>query len=399
MPGVGFAVMLVFIQIGLFLDLLDSASIIIERLGADLWVTARNTPNVDFATTFPEGYVQRVRSVPGVGRADNLIVWFAQVPLPSGASEQVLYYAREDFEAWDFPWQIDEGGRDDLRRGRYVFLDVSAEKRFGPFAVGDYREFQGVRLKVIGRTREALSFTTTPLAFLGYRMGQALAPDELRNRTTYIVIKLTPGAVVLLAQPPIVLPSDTSAVVAFFGEGPGAITSRTLEKHRRGKCHHIQNTQATHVDPHARAGGLEHRVDRRGRPSDHPAGDDDATPGAVLDHLAEEQPGCGHQPRPASSTGARRVKEDASEGGHIVQRVGLDVLEVHPPSLDQVGMETLAMPAGSVLPGGDGPLIEAEGGDDRLRRAAVAEQSQHDVYQVGRHLPILTWPIISLILS
>lgn len=95
----------------------------------------------------------------------------------------------------------------------------------------------------------------------------------------------------------------------------------------------------------------------------------------------------------------RRVKEDASEGGHIVQRVGLDVLEVHPPSLDQVGMETLAMPAGSVLPGGDGPLIEAEGGDDRLRRAAVAEQSQHDVYQVGRHLPILTWPIISLILS
>jgi len=263
--GVGSAVMLVFIQIGLFLGLLDSASIIIERLGADLWVTARNTPNVDFATTFPEGYVQRVRSVPGVGRADNLIVWFAQVPLPSGASEQVLYYAREDFEAWDFPWQIDEGGRDDLRRGRYVFLDVSAEKRFGPFAVGDYREFQGVRLKVIGRTREALSFTTTPLAFLGYRMRQALAPDELRHRTTYIVIKLTPGAVVLLAQPPIVLPSDTSVVIALFGEGPGAITSRTLEKHRRGKCHHIQNTQATHVDPHARAGGLEHRVDRRGR--------------------------------------------------------------------------------------------------------------------------------------
>jgi len=100
----------------------------------------------------------------------------------------------EDFEDWDFPWRIEEGDRDDLRRGRYVFLDASAEKRFGPFAVGDYREFQGVRLKVIGRTREALSFTTTPLAFLDYRMGQALAPDDLRNRTTYIVIKLAPGA-------------------------------------------------------------------------------------------------------------------------------------------------------------------------------------------------------------
>ena len=35
----------------------------------------------------------------------------------------------------------------DLRRGRYVMLDASAERRFGPFAVGDYREFQGRRLK------------------------------------------------------------------------------------------------------------------------------------------------------------------------------------------------------------------------------------------------------------
>ena len=77
--GVGFAAALVLVQVGLFFGLLENASITIDRLDADLWVTARNTPNVDFGNPFPETYVQRVRSMPGVARADNLIVWYAIV--------------------------------------------------------------------------------------------------------------------------------------------------------------------------------------------------------------------------------------------------------------------------------------------------------------------------------
>ncbi len=192
--GVAFAVMLVVVQVGIFLGMLESASITIEQLEADLWVTARNTPNIDFANTFPELYVHRVRSVPGVLRADNLIVWFVTVALPSGAKEATIVYALEDFPRWKFPWRVISGDPLDLRRGRYVFLDDSAAKRFGPFAVGDYREFLGLRLKIIGRTREARSFTTNPIAFLDYRVAQALAPLDLRQRTTYILVKLAPGA-------------------------------------------------------------------------------------------------------------------------------------------------------------------------------------------------------------
>ena len=192
--GVGFSAALVLIQVGLFFGLLENASITIDRLSADLWVTARNTPNVDFGNPFPETYVQRVRSVPGVARADNLIVWYAIVALPTGAKESVIYYGLEDFAAWRFPWDIESGDPADLRRGRYVMLDASAERRFGPFQVGDYREFQGRRLKIIGRTRQALSFTTSPVAFLDYRLAQSLSPDELGGRTTFIVVRLEPGA-------------------------------------------------------------------------------------------------------------------------------------------------------------------------------------------------------------
>jgi putative ABC transport system permease protein len=192
--GVGFAAALVLVQVGLFFGLLENASITIDRLDADLWITARNTPNVDFGNPFPQSYVQRVRSIPGVARADNLIVWFAIVALPSGAKESVVYYGLEDFPAWHFPWNLESGNPADLRRGRYVLLDTSAQRRFGPFRVGDYREFSGHRLKIIGRTRQALSFTTSPIAFLDYHLAQSLSPYELADRTTFIVARLQPGA-------------------------------------------------------------------------------------------------------------------------------------------------------------------------------------------------------------
>jgi putative ABC transport system permease protein len=192
--GVAFAVTLVFVQVGLFQGLLDNSTVTIEHLDADLWVTSRNTPNIDFAHTFPESYVDRVRSVPGVAAADNLIVWFMTVALPSGAQEGTLVYALEDFARWKMPWNVVEGNLADLRRGRYLFLDDSARKRFGPFHAGDYREVLDTRMKIIGRTRDALSFSTTPVAFMDYRRAQALSPDQLLGRTTYVLIKLAPGA-------------------------------------------------------------------------------------------------------------------------------------------------------------------------------------------------------------
>ena len=192
--GVAFAVTLVFVQVGLFLGLMSNASLTIEQIDADLWVTSHNTPNVDFAHSFPETYVKRVRSISGVQRADNLIVWFMNVNLPNGAVEGTEVYALEDFTVWNFPQNLVEGDLSDLRRGPYMVLDDSAKKRWGEFGVNDYREVLGRRLKIIGRTVDAKSFTTTPLTFMDLRLAQSLNEGELRGNTTYILVKLAPGA-------------------------------------------------------------------------------------------------------------------------------------------------------------------------------------------------------------
>jgi putative ABC transport system permease protein len=198
--GVAFAVTLVFVQAGLFLGLLSNAVVTIEQLPADLWVTSRNTPNVDFARLFPENLVQRVRSVPGVERADNLMVMFLQVALPSGSQETTVTYALENFAAWSFPWSIIEGNPADLRRGPFLFLDDSARKRFGPFAIGDRREVQGRRMTIIGRTQGAYSFTTTPISFMAYEQAQSMFDETSYGKTSYILVKARAGADIAAIQ-------------------------------------------------------------------------------------------------------------------------------------------------------------------------------------------------------
>ena len=83
--GVAFAVTLVLVQVGLFMGLLAKATVTIEHANADIWVTSKNTQNVDFEHTFPETAVLRVRGVPGLERTDKLIVEFMNIQVPNGA--------------------------------------------------------------------------------------------------------------------------------------------------------------------------------------------------------------------------------------------------------------------------------------------------------------------------
>lgn len=192
--GVAFAVNLILSQVGLFFGILSNSSVIVRHIPAEIWVTSKNTPNVDFAQAFPETYVNRVRSIPGVQRADNLIVTFLNIHLPNGATEGTVTYALEDFGAWNLPWKLESGEIRDLRRGNYMFTDASAVRRIGAFQAGDYREVSGVRMRYAGRSEGATSFTTTPVSFMDYRLAQRMNSNLLEGNTTYILVKTEPGA-------------------------------------------------------------------------------------------------------------------------------------------------------------------------------------------------------------
>lgn len=197
--GVAFAVTLVLVQVGLFWGLLSKSTVTIDNARADLWVTSKNTPNIDFSHTYPATSVLRVRGVPGVERADNVVITFMEIQLPNGAQEGCLVYALDDFTAWNLPWNVTAGAIEDVRRGDYIFMDESAARRFGPFAVGEYREILHRRFKIIGTTRDAVSFTTSPIVFMDRRTAEELSPT-MRDKTTYTLVRLAPGADISAVQ-------------------------------------------------------------------------------------------------------------------------------------------------------------------------------------------------------
>src|SRR5205823_2102585 len=102
-------------------------------------------------------------------------------------------YALEDFRAWNLPWNVQGADVGDLKRGAHILMDASAERRFGPFAIGDYREILHRRFKIIGTTAGAASFTTAPIVFMDYGSAQERS-EILAGRTSYVLVKVAPGA-------------------------------------------------------------------------------------------------------------------------------------------------------------------------------------------------------------
>jgi putative ABC transport system permease protein len=87
--GVSISVLLVLVQIGLYFGFMENASTLIDHGKADLWVTARGNENFDFAAPMDERLYYRVAEVPGVARAERMILAFGQFKLPDGGTQGV----------------------------------------------------------------------------------------------------------------------------------------------------------------------------------------------------------------------------------------------------------------------------------------------------------------------
>jgi putative ABC transport system permease protein len=193
LAGVAFAVTLILVQVGLFLGLLDKATVSIRKSNVDVWIVGKNTPNIDFGKPFPDTAFLRARGVPGVERADNAILQFINIQLPTGATENAQVYGLADPVFWSLPWKLEVGRPHELSRGYNLIMDRSAVQRFGAFEVGQYREVGGRRFRIIGRSAEAESFTTTPVVFMDFDNAQSLV-EQLRGQTTYVLVKVAAGA-------------------------------------------------------------------------------------------------------------------------------------------------------------------------------------------------------------
>lgn len=191
--GVVFAVGLIFAQVGIYLGLMETSSVVIDHTEGDVWVTSKNTKNFDFAQPIPEYLYDHVSSVDGVQWAEKLIVTWGLIKQKEGGTEQVEVIGYNPDTLVGGPWDMKEGDARGVKNGNFFIVDESAWKRLGKLEIGDYRDIFFRRLQVVGISRGAKSFTTAPLVFTSYNVAQSLAAWVGPDNTVFIVAKVAPG--------------------------------------------------------------------------------------------------------------------------------------------------------------------------------------------------------------
>ena len=191
--GVVFAVGLIFNQLGIFLGLMETSSVIIDRTPGDIWVTSKNSKNFDFSQPFPEYIYYQTIADPDIQSAEKLIVAWGIIRQKEGGTEQVEVVGFNPDTGVGGPWDMLAGDPRNLKNGNFAIVDESAMKRLGKIQVGEYRDVLFHRLQIVGISRGVKSFTTAPILFTSFELAQRLVTYMGSDSTVFVVAKVKPG--------------------------------------------------------------------------------------------------------------------------------------------------------------------------------------------------------------
>lgn len=203
LTGIVFAVVLFTMQVGLFLGFQDSTTTIIRHTGADLWILGKGARNFEITLPIQERELYLVRSVPGVERAEPLIVQFVPWKKPGGGDESVIVVGFDLNSGLAGPWGLVAGDPAELRRPATVAIDTLFASKLGVPGAGEGKEetveINGHRARIVAMTQGIRSFTTSPWVFTSLRTAFDLTGFN-EDRSNYVIVKVAAGTDVIAVR-------------------------------------------------------------------------------------------------------------------------------------------------------------------------------------------------------
>ena len=214
--GIVFAVVLIGVQLGLFLGFAKTTSALVDNAGADLWIVAPGTRDVDQSSAISERKLYQTLATPGIAEAAKLIVEFTLFKRPDGGQESVLVVGFDPEKGLGGPWNVVAGDIDRLRFSSTIMVDERYEEKLGIDHLGQIVEISDRRAQVVGFTRNIRSFTQSPYVFTSFQTALDYARIR-RDQTKYVLVRLAPGA-------------DLNVVKAALGERLADVEVLTTEE-------------------------------------------------------------------------------------------------------------------------------------------------------------------------
>ena len=189
--GVIFSVVLVNVQGGLFLGMMRKAGLLIDKGEADIWVGHKDMHNVDFPRDIPRRWIQRIRSTPGVRNAEPYLVGFGDMTLPSGGFEGVTVLGIQRSMlggAWDYA----EGSSRSMLKPDGIVIDQCEDAKLEDPKLGEIREINGKRTRVVAKTNGIMGFLVAPYVFTTYDRAETILSKN-PEVCSYFLVQIQPS--------------------------------------------------------------------------------------------------------------------------------------------------------------------------------------------------------------
>jgi putative ABC transport system permease protein len=193
LAGVAFATALMIIQIGLYEGLRSRASVLVSRLGGDLWIMAAGTSMVDDSELLATGAELPARAHPCVTSVRPAIVAWVPYRTPAGARHTLQLVGSDLRTAGPthayVPWSFAEGLPQDLLAQDRVAIDDGDLSRLGlaPPLVGSTLEIAERRVEVRGVTTGIRNVSLIPMVFADVETARTLAGAAPDGATYWLV--------------------------------------------------------------------------------------------------------------------------------------------------------------------------------------------------------------------
>lgn len=194
LTGIVFSVVLVAVQCGLYIGSEYTIAAMLDKTrSGDLWVVPVGTKSFDDPSLLVGREKYGVLSIPGVQAVEELVVGFAAWRKPKGGSTAVLLVGSSYSGDGLKPWNVVEGGVDELAAPGAVAVDKTYFVDLGIGKLGDRAEINNTAVTVGAVTEGIRSFTTLPYVFTNLQRARAYL-EAAPEQASYTLVKVTPGS-------------------------------------------------------------------------------------------------------------------------------------------------------------------------------------------------------------
>ncbi len=171
--GIMFAVSLVTIQTGLQYGFARSASILIEKSQADIWVSAENQVHIGLTLPIPYDSVEKAKKVIGVERSEALIVNGSVWRDRNNNLNSVTFIGFAPEGKLFAPWNITQGNINSLKNPYTILVDNTSLEGLSIKGIGDTGIIGNLPAHIVGLTADTKSLIFGDITFTSLETAHA----------------------------------------------------------------------------------------------------------------------------------------------------------------------------------------------------------------------------------